>query len=362
MGALRRFVVIATALTVVAGQANRYLQRQKRKQPVKYRVLKAPPSEEDDKRTVAVLGGTGYVGSNVVKELVESGKYRVYVLGRTFLDDGKNVDAQIRVDFADREGLCRAFVGVDSVIHTAAILPNAFTTPNDLLGNETAAKNVVSAAQETGVRNLVYVTGVGTRYPAKNSVARAMFESFQLASDVVISANGRQGLRTTALCYGGMYGPGDPTLEGIMDGKIQELPYTASVGTAIPIEYVTQSILKAEQKLEKESPKVAGHVLKIVGDRMAFRDFFQLPQWENEVQLSFSVVPKVKAYLNVLAIGLLGWAPFGSGSCPVMHCTTEEEVISDISYQEALGIEPVPSVKEGVEQLVKDFKLKKNQV
>lgn len=359
MVTVKRVFITVSALTLVAGQLNRYLQRRKRKEPIKYTVLKVSPSETSNKRTVAVLGGTGYVGSHVVDQLVESGEYCVYVLGRTFRDDGNNVQALIRVDFTDREGLCRAFAGVDSVIHTAAVLPNAFTTPKDiLLGNQNAARNVVSAAQQMGVRNLVYVTGVDTKDPAKNSVARAMFESFQLATDVIISANGQQGLRTTSLRYGGMYGLRDPMWEGIMRGDVHEVPYTASEGTVIPVKYVANSIVKAEQKLSDNSLLVAGHALKIPGERMAFRDFFVLPQWGHEVHFSFSVLPKVKAHLNVLAIALLGWAPFGPGSCPVMHCTTAEEVLTDDSFQEVLGIPPVPGAAEGVAQLVKEFKTK----
>ena len=71
----------------------------------------------------AVVGGTGFIGSQVVNELVDRGEYYVYVLGHTFCPERTNPNANclIQVDLRDVDGLIRAFQGVDSVINAAAI-------------------------------------------------------------------------------------------------------------------------------------------------------------------------------------------------------------------------------------------------
>ena len=69
-----------------------------------YRVIKPPSTVVSDgptskKRICAVVGGTGFVGSHVVDELVRRGDYYVYVLGRTFRPErtNPNADALIQV-------------------------------------------------------------------------------------------------------------------------------------------------------------------------------------------------------------------------------------------------------------------------
>ena len=66
----------------------------------------------------AVVGGEGFIGSQIVNELVQRGEYYVYVLDLTFRPERTNPDADclIQVDMRDVDGLVKAFQGVDSVI------------------------------------------------------------------------------------------------------------------------------------------------------------------------------------------------------------------------------------------------------
>ena len=113
-----------------------------------------------------VTGGAGVVGKALCRELLACGVcVRVLVLpGDTqagFLPRGVEV---FYGDVSDYESIRKAFVGVDLVYHLAAILlstkPGAFGRIN-----AGGTRNVVAAAQEAGVRRLVYVSSISVTYP-----------------------------------------------------------------------------------------------------------------------------------------------------------------------------------------------------
>ena len=113
-----------------------------------------------------VTGGAGVVGKALCRELLARDVcVRVLVLpGDTqagFLPRGVEV---FYGDVSDYESIRKAFVGVDLVYHLAAILlstkPGAFGRIN-----AGGTRNVVAAAQEAGVRRLVYVSSISVTYP-----------------------------------------------------------------------------------------------------------------------------------------------------------------------------------------------------
>ena len=75
----------------------------------------------------AVVGGTGFIGSHLVDELLRRKKYHI-----------PNADCLIQVDMLDLDGLTSTFQGVDSVIHSvihsATFFPTAYSTPDEAYG------------------------------------------------------------------------------------------------------------------------------------------------------------------------------------------------------------------------------------
>ena len=72
-------------------------------------------------KTIAVTGGTGFVGRALSKTLLEKG-FSVRVLTRRKPADTLPGAAYAEADFSDVESLKRALAGADAAVHLAAAL------------------------------------------------------------------------------------------------------------------------------------------------------------------------------------------------------------------------------------------------
>ena len=117
--------------------------------------------------TVLVTGGLGYIGSYVVKDLLERG-WRVRVLDNRYRSD-PTVAAEIagldRVEVV--EGDIRysnmvenAMRGVEAVVHLAAVCMNkSIADPTESLDvNLMGTQNVLDAASRAGVRRIIFAS------------------------------------------------------------------------------------------------------------------------------------------------------------------------------------------------------------
>jgi uncharacterized protein YbjT (DUF2867 family) len=107
-----------------------------------------------------VTGATGYIGARLVPRLLEEG-HQVRALAR---DPGKLDDVPwreqaelVRGDLGNVDSLVAAFDGIDVVYY----LVHSMGTSKDFVAEEAqAARNVVTAAGRTGVRRVVYLSGL----------------------------------------------------------------------------------------------------------------------------------------------------------------------------------------------------------
>lgn len=118
-----------------------------------------------------VTGGTGNIGSRVVPLLREACR-DIRVLSRHARADAPGIHHVVG-DTVSGGGLAAAFDGVDVVLHLAG----------GVKGDDVAARNLAAAAQEAGVRHLVFISVIGAdRMPigyfrAKAAAERAIAES-----------------------------------------------------------------------------------------------------------------------------------------------------------------------------------------
>lgn len=163
---------------------------------------------------IAVTGGTGFIGSQVVNQLLSKGK-RVRVLARKGI---ARADVDIFIcDILKRESMAGAFSGCDAVLHFAAQIPQA-NVPDYLFAevNVEGTRNVVEEALKCGVRRVVMastwcVYGAPSYLPideAHPTVPDGAYGESKLAAEAILrDCCEAHGAAHCALRYSNVYGP-----------------------------------------------------------------------------------------------------------------------------------------------------------
>jgi dihydroflavonol-4-reductase len=120
---------------------------------------------------ILVTGGTGFLGSYIIKQLVEKG-YSVrairrsnkipYWISKEIFDNTSTGSVEwIEGDVLDVVALQDAMEGVDTIIHSAAVVSFIKKDRNDMYQvNVEGTANVVNMALEKNVRRLVHISSV----------------------------------------------------------------------------------------------------------------------------------------------------------------------------------------------------------
>lgn len=153
-------------------------------------------------RTLAVTGGTGFVGEHLLRLAVAAG-YEVRALTR-----GKRpaLDKVIWVEGAlDRpDSLATLCQGAEAVIHIAGLINGDKAAFEAVNVGGTAA--MIQAARENGVRRFIHISSLAAREPKLSQYGRSKAES-----EILVS---KSELDWTIIRPPAVYGPGDrETLE-----------------------------------------------------------------------------------------------------------------------------------------------------
>jgi len=115
--------------------------------------------------TVAVTGGTGFVGSALSRTLLEKG-FAVRIITRHIPARPLAGAAYTEADFSNVESLKLALAGADAVVHLAAAL---FCRSKDAFvqANSVGTENLAAAAEATpSVKKIVYLSSLAAGGPA----------------------------------------------------------------------------------------------------------------------------------------------------------------------------------------------------
>ncbi|HWT11344.1 MAG TPA: NAD-dependent epimerase/dehydratase family protein [Allosphingosinicella sp.] len=149
-------------------------------------------------RTLALTGGTGFVGSHLLGAARGEG-VEIRALTRGWRPPEEDIDW---VDGAlDRpESLVKLCDGADAVVHVAGLI-NAPDRAAFEAVNVGGTANMIDAARKTGVRRFVHISSLAAREPGLSDYGRSKAKSERLVA--------ASGLDWTIIRPPAVYGPGD---------------------------------------------------------------------------------------------------------------------------------------------------------
>jgi len=171
---------------------------------------------------IAVVGGAGFIGSNLADALLEQG-HDVLVVDNLTTGKRRNVNPRVELReldaSTDSEGLTTAFHGRELIYHTAA-WPRVPRSIEDPVGthqtNVTGTLRVLKAAVDAGVRRVVYsssssVYGDQPTLPLTEDMREGPLNPYacqKLMGELYARNFARvYGLETVCLRYFNVYGP-----------------------------------------------------------------------------------------------------------------------------------------------------------
>ncbi|MEF8779588.1 MAG: NAD-dependent epimerase/dehydratase family protein [Haloferacaceae archaeon] len=242
-----------------------------------------------------VTGGTGFIGSHLVDELLGNG-HSVIVLTRSRsnasdLPDGVEV---VEGDITDKESFREGMAGVDGVFHLAAwfqIGPGPWNVDEAERINVEGTRNVLELMDELDVPKGVYVSTVGAygntdgdyvdeSYRSPNDFPSVYQETKWRAHYEVAGPMIDDGLPLVIATLGAVYGPGDKAYGGTprtaFQGHLkQELPMIPDDFT-LPWDYVGDTAANLHRAMNEGTPgeeyiiasesRSVPHVLEVVED------------------------------------------------------------------------------------------------
>lgn len=205
-----------------------------------------------DLGTVLVTGGSGFVGKNFVKTLLDRGlKVKSFDLVESDLKH-ENLEV-ITGNICDESIVEKACEGVDTIFHTAAIIylnGGRFVTKEQrdrsYAINVEGTKTLLRSLQKAGGKRFIYTAsnsvilqgepirnGKETQ-PYTNRFNDLYTETKVVAEKWVLEQNGKDGVYTAAIRPSGIWGPGDQTMFKIFFDQVISGTFLARVGLGSP--------------------------------------------------------------------------------------------------------------------------------
>ena len=221
-------------------------------------VLPMNTNPQTQPRLVLVTGGAGFIGSHLVDALIAAG-HRVRVIEnfangtREYLNRAAEI---VEADIRDASSIAKAFEGVDTVFHVAALprIPLSIAKPVEThMTNVVGTLNVLIAARDHKVRRVVYsgsssVYGEQATMPLVETMTPNPLNPYALqkyvAEQYARMFHRLFGMQTLTLRYFGVYG--------------RRMPHEGSYVLAVA------AFLRARRE---------GRPLEIYGDGEQTRDF-----------------------------------------------------------------------------------------
>jgi dihydroflavonol-4-reductase len=199
---------------------------------------------------ILVTGATGFIGSNLIIELIKQG-YHVRAFHRSTSNTatlaGANVEHVIG-DILDKESLRKAVKGCDTVFHTAALISFFKQKQKQHFEiNLEGTRNVVEVCSELGVEKLVHTSTTGAiGYTIDGSLANEdtlynwgkniAYRHTKHLAEIEVLNGVRTGLNATIVNPSIIIGARDINVHGgqfVRDIKLGKIPFYTDGGTNV---------------------------------------------------------------------------------------------------------------------------------
>jgi len=206
-----------------------------------------------DERTIAVFGGTGFLGRRVVRHLRKWG-FSVRIASR-HPDRGKGLFAlddpqlqSVEADIHDEQSVAQALAGAYGVVNAVSLyVEHGIETFHSL--HVECAQRLATQACQAGVERLVHVSGIGADAASPSLYVRKRGEG-----EVAVRAAFTDALLIRPAV---MFGPDDSFLTTIV-ALLERLPIYPMFGGGLTrlqpayVEDVAEAITRALQRTEKD--------------------------------------------------------------------------------------------------------------
>ena len=132
-----------------------------------------------------VTGANGNLGRRLLSRMPGRGAVRsnsaLEALARSGCDDG------VIVDYADEEAMATAMADCDAVVHLVGVIKENANTSFSVAHEETT-RHVIHAAEQAGIRKIVYLSIVGARSDSSNTCLASKGRAEDLLLDCSIPA------------------------------------------------------------------------------------------------------------------------------------------------------------------------------
>jgi dihydroflavonol-4-reductase len=265
-----------------------------------------------------VTGGTGLIGSNLIKKLILSGEeVTLFSHGNSkhpFLEDLK-LDIKSG-DIRDYDSVLKAVEGHDKVYHLAAMLAPNVTKKNDMFDtNVKGTDNMMRAAFNSNVKKIVHVSSTSVfGYTSQESTSINENSSYcdeqdpnsygcsKKLAEYKVLEYANKGLNATIVIPCSVIGPGEETalfytlVKNINRGRIK---FAFPGGTSVvSVEDLADALVLAMAKGEKgERYIIASEYLRLIDQFNIIADTLKKPR------IKFQL-PKISFYPAYIAAGI----------------------------------------------------------
>ena len=299
---------------------------------------------------ILVTGGTGFVGSHLIKRMRQEGiPVRAIVRdpdkARALNDLGVDV---VKGDVSDTDSLEKATIGVERIIHLVGIIQEAPGATFQRVHVD-GTRNLLEAARKSGVRHFFYQSALGTRPNAKSEYHKSKW-----AAEELVRASG---ISFTILRPSLIYGPGDqftirlsemirlsPVLPIIGSGRSKVQPiFIDDVATCIVTAVTSDCCLNEIYEIGGPDQLTYEEVTVAIADAMGVkRPTLHLPLF----------------FMKSMATVLKAVLPKPPVTTDQLIMLQEDTVCTMRDIRDAFGIEPL-GFREGLEKFIRPASLEK---